>query len=206
MTQQTVDLSNFMEDAQGRLVPIELVKEIDKTRDALVRKTIEKGMIVQKAIIDFKQTSMQEVQAFVELSAMEWDVKFGGKKGNITLYSFDGRYKIQVRICEHMVFDEQLQVAKRMIDQCLTKWTRESNSEIKAIINDAFQVDKEGRINTQRILSLRRLDIKDSLWKKAMDAITASLQVVGSKEYFRLYMRNKGLDKWSPVSLDMAAL
>jgi len=195
-----------MQDAQGRLVPLDRVKEIDKTRDSLVRDLVQKALALQASMILFKENAMSEIRSFVELSAMEWDVKIGGQKGNITLFSFDGNYKAQVRISENMVFDEQLQIAKKMIDQCLTKWTRQSGSEIKALINDAFQVDQEGRINTKRILSLRRLDIKDDLWLKAMDAIAASLQVVGSKEYFRLYKRDNGQDKWNPISLDIAAL
>ena len=199
-------LKDYMEDAQGRLVPMDLIKEIDKTRDFLVRDLVHKAMALQDRMIAFKKNAMTEVRAFVELSAMEWNVKIGGKKGNITLYSFDGRYRAQVQVSENMVFDEQLQIAKKMIDECLTKWTRQSSSEIKALLNDAFQVDKEGRINTKRILSLRRLNIKDELWCKAMNAITASLQVVDSKEYFRLYKRDKGQDRWNAISLDMAAL
>lgn len=206
MSQTTIDRNDYMEDAKGRLVPVDMVKEIDKTRDILVRTLVKNALEVRASIIKFKQESMFEIRAFVDLSAMEWDVTLGGKKGNITLYSFDGRYKVQVRIAENMVFDEQLQVAKAMIDQCLTQWTKGSSSEVKVLINDAFQVDKEGRINTQRILSLRRLDITHELWKKAMDAITASLQVIGSKEYFRLYQREKGRETWEPVSLDMASL
>ena len=197
---------DYMVDPQGRFVPLDLVKEIDKTRDDLVRDQVAVAKELQTAMIKFKQLVMSEIKAFVDLAAMEWDVKLGGKKGNISLYSYDGSKKIQVQISENMVFDEQLQVAKAMIDQCLIKWTENSGLEIKALINDAFQVDKEGRINTKRILSLRRLDIKDELWIKAMDAITASLQVIGSKEYIRLYERVEGKDQWNAISLDMAAL
>lgn len=206
MTQTTIDRKDYMEDAQGRLVPMDMVKEIDKTRDVLVRDLIQKALVLQASMMAFKENAISEIRSFVELSAMEWEVKIGGQKGNITLYSFDGNYRVQVQISENMVFDEQLQIAKKMIDQCLTEWTRQSGSEVKALINDAFQVDQEGRINTKRILSLRRLDIKNDLWRKAMDAITASLQVVGSKEYFRLYKRDNGRNKWNPISLDMAAL
>jgi hypothetical protein len=206
MTQATIDPKDYMEDAQGRLVPMDMVKEIDKTRDVLVRDRVQKALALQASIITFKENSMSEIRSFVELSAMEWDVKIGGKKGNITLYSYDGKYRVQVQISENLVFDEQLQIAKKMIDQCLTKWTQQSGSEIKALINEAFQVDKEGRINTNRILSLRRLPIKDDLWLKAMDAISASLQVVGSKEYFRLYKRDNNQGSWNPISLDIAAL
>lgn len=43
--------------------------------------------------------------------------------------------------------------------------------------------DKEGQINTGRVLSLRRLDIKDERWLRAMNAIGEAVQVVGSKSY-----------------------
>ncbi|MBU8910670.1 MAG: DUF3164 family protein [Desulfobacterales bacterium] len=201
----SINKDDYMEDGQGRLVPLDLVKPIDKTRDGLVRDLVKKAQVLQNGMADFKKTALTEIKSFVDLSAMEWDVVIGGKKGNIILYTFDGRYKAQVQIAENLVFDEQLQIAKKMIDECLTKWTRKSSSEIKVLINDAFQVDKAGRINAKRILSLRRLDIKDKLWCKAMDAISASLQVVNSKEYFRLYKR-AGQNKWRPISLDMAAL
>ncbi|MEH0020873.1 MAG: DUF3164 family protein [Desulfobacter sp.] len=205
-TVNRIDMNDYMRDAQGRLVPHTLVKEIDKTRDNLVRDMVVRARALQSQMTAFKQTAMSEIKAFVDLAAMEWDVKLGGQKGNITLHSYDGRYKAQVQVAENMVFDEQLQVAKAMIDQCLTKWTRESSTEIKALINDAFQVDREGRINTKRILSLRRLDIKDTLWQQAMDAITASLQVLGTKEYIRLYRRTSQAGRWEPISLDMATL
>ncbi|MBI9092282.1 MAG: DUF3164 family protein [Desulfobacterium sp.] len=205
MAQAAIELKDYMTDPQGRLVPIDLVKEIDKSRDGLVHWLVKNAKDLQERMVTFKKDSMSEVKAFVDLSARDWDVELGGKKGNLTLMSFDARYKVQLQVAEFMVFDEQLKVAKEMIDQCINKWTEGSRSEIKALINDAFQVDKEGRINTKRILSLRRLDIKDELWLRAMDAITSSLKVVGSKEYIRIYERDKN-DQWHPISLDLAAL
>ena len=206
MTQAAIDLKDYMIDPQGRLVPMDLVKEIDKTRDSLVGWLVKNAKELRGRMVDFKNDSMSEVKAFVDLSAREWEVEIGGKKGNLTLMSFDARYKVQLQVSEDLIFDEQLKVAKEMIDQCITKWTMGSRSEIKALINDAFQVDKEGRINTKRILSLRRLDIKDGLWCRAMDAITSSLTVVGSKEYIRVYERDPKNDQWVPISLDLAAL
>ena len=48
---------------------------------------------------------------FVALSAQEYDVQLGGKKGNTTLISYDGRFKVQLAVSENIVFDERLQVA-----------------------------------------------------------------------------------------------
>ena len=69
----------------------------------------------------------------------------------------------------------------------------------------AFQVDKEGRINTARILGLRRLEIKDERWQRAMRAIGESLRVRGSSSYVRLYERGEQ-GKMRAVTLDFAAL
>ena len=206
MNEPAMNMKDYMEDGQGRLVHIDQVKEIDKTRDGLVLHLVQNALELQKKMSAFKERAMSEIDSFVDLSAMEYDVKLGGKKGNLTLYTFDMKYKVQVQISEYLVFDERLQVAKKMIDECLTTWTKGGRSEIKTIINDAFSVDQEGRINTKRILALRRLDIIDPLWLKAMLAISDSLQVTGSKSYMRIYKRIGKDGQWQNITLDMAAL
>ena len=62
------------------------------------------------------------------------------------------------------------------------------------------------KINTGRVLALRRLDIRDAKWQKAMQAIGESLQVVGSKEYVRFYERVGDGDQYQPINLDVAAV
>jgi len=206
MNEPAMNMKDYMADGQGRLVPVDNVKEIDKTRDGLVHHLVLNALELQRKLVDFKAMAMTEVQAFVDLSAMEYDVQLGGKKGNLTLFSYDMNYKVQVQISEYLVFDERLQVAKKMIDDCFTNWTKGSRSEIKTIINDAFSVNQEGKINTRRILALRRLDISDALWLKAMQAISDSLQVAGSKSYMRIYKRIGNDGQWQHITLDMAAL
>ena len=202
MTQANKD---YWEDAKGRLVPISMIGEADRLRDELVREVVDSARKVQAAMQRFKLQTMGDVQAFVDLSAEKYQVKLGGQKGNLTLVTFDGRFKVQVAISEHLTFDERLQAAKKLIDECLTDWTGDSRDEIKTIVLDAFQVDKEGRINTGRILGLRRLAIDDDRWQRAMSAIADSIQVVGSKTYLRIYERGPD-GKYTPITLDLAAL
>lgn len=196
----------FWKDAKGCLVPESMIKPIDRTRDELARDLGQRAKAMSAALRDFKTTVFNEINAFVDLSAEQYDVKLGGKKGNLTLYSFDGAIKIQVAIAEHMVFDERLQAAKHLIDECIVEWSQGSRDEIKVLVQAAFQTDKEGKINTGRVLALRRLDIRDEKWQKAMQAISESLQVVGSKEYIRFYERVGESDQYQPISLDLAAV
>ena len=179
----------YMEDGQGRLVPVESIKQADLARNDLVRELMKKAQDLQAILANFKAKAMSDIEAFVELSGEQYGAKLGGKKGNVTLYSFDGRFKLLRSIDDFIVFDERLQAAKALIDECLKRWVKGSQKELRTIVNDAFQVDKTGRINTTRVLSLRRLDIEDETWQNAMQAISDSVQVISSKSYIRFYER-----------------
>ncbi len=200
------EFKDFMMDGQGRLVHVDNVKEIDKIRDDLVRALIKKAVVVQKVMAEFKSHAKEEIEAFVELSANEYGVSMGGEKGNIKLSTYDKKLNVLVQIAEYQTHDERLLVAKKMIDDCLIAWTKDSRSEVRTLINNAFSVDKKGKFNLQKILGLRQLDIKDEDWQKAMEAVTDSIQVAGSKSYIRFQTQENKDAAPNNISLDFAAL
>jgi hypothetical protein len=195
----------YMTDSQGRQVPLEMVKDIDKLRDQTVRAITEKALAMRDRLAAFKQEMRDELLSYLGLSFERYGKAYGGKKGNVTLMSYDGKFKLMLAVNDHIVFDERLQIAKSIIDECINRWSEGSRSEIRALVNNAFYVDKAGNINTARILGLRRLDIGDPEWKRAMEAITESIQVSGSKEYLRVYIRAEN-GEYRQVPLDVAAL
>ena len=198
-----IDASKYREDAKGNLVPLENIKEIDLMRDELVMEIASGARAVQDNLIEFKRRAMDDIAAFVQLSADRYDVKVGGKKGNISLHSFDGRYCVKLAMQDTLVFDEGLIAAKALIDECINEWTEGSRTELKTLINAAFQVDKEGNISTARVLGLRRLQIGDEKWQRAMDALSDSLQVHISKPFVRVYRRDDA-DEYQLINLDIA--
>lgn len=199
-------IEGYWKNAQGCLIPEAMVKPIDRARDELCRDVLQQAQTMHTALAEFKRVLFGDVNAFIVLSAEQYGVKLGGKKGNCTLYSFDGAIKLQLQVAERMVFDERLAAAKQLIDECITEWSQGSRDEIKVLVQSAFKTDKEGKINTASVLALRRLEIKDETWQRAMLAIAESLQVVGSQEYIRIYTRIEGTDKYQPVVLDFAAI
>ncbi len=212
MSTQTVQFiqhevpAGYWRDAKRGLTPVDLIKDIDKQRDTLVGELIVQAVQISELLRQFKIAAFGDIEAFIALSAEEYGVNLGGKKGNVTLYSFDGRYKIQRAIQDRIAFDERLQAAKGLIDECLKDWIEGARPEIHSIIDQAFAVDKEGNINTGAVLSLRRLDITDTRWIKAMEAIGEAIQVIGSRTYIRLYERMGDSDQYQPISLDIAGV
>ena len=198
-----IDLSRYRQDAKGNLIPLENIKETDLLRDELVMEIVAKAQAVRDNIAAFKQSAMDDIAAFAQLSAEKYGAKLGGAKGNIRLMSFDGAYRIALAMQDTLTFDERLAAAKALIDECINEWTADSRPELKALINDAFQVDKEGNISTARVLGLRRLQITDEKWQRAMDALSDSLQVHISKPFVRVYQRGED-GEYQLMNLDVA--
>lgn len=196
---------DFMEDAQGRQVPVAMVKDVDRLRDQTVNTIMEKTFAMRDSLKAFKRGVWSDIQEFLSLSAEEHGVKWGGKKGNITLSTYNGKYKLIVAVNDNLQFNEKLQIAKQLIDECIKEWSNGARPELKTLVDNAFAVDKQGNINTARVLGLRRLNISDEKWLKAMQAITDSVQVVSSKTYMRFYERKKD-GSYEQIPLDVASL
>lgn len=196
----------FMEDAQGRQVPVSMIKKFDLKRHDLVCSIMQRAFAERERLAEFKQQIWEEIQAFVDESAKDSGAKkLGGKKGNITLTSFDGRYKLIVAVNDGILFNEKLQIAKQLIDECIGKWSKNARPELKVLVDDAFNVGKNGLVSTGKVLGLRRLNITDATWRRAMDAITESIQVVSSKTYMRFYERQDD-ESYKQIPLDVASL
>ncbi len=197
--------SLYLRDAKGNLVPIEAVKPVDLLIDELVRCTLDGAREVAALIAAFKANTFDRVQALQELLAQQYGATLGGVKGNMTLTTFDGCEKLQVQVSDQFEFGPELQTAKSLIDECLTEWSSGGGPEIRAIVNRAFSVEKEGQINRAALLLLLRVNITDPRWLRAMEAIRDSMRVIGSREYVRVYDRPAGDAAWKGVKLDIAS-
>lgn len=203
---QLINGNQYMRDAKGSLVPLELVKPADKLEDETVRKVIGHAFDLSDRITRFRGHTMTDLGEFDALLAQEYKVKKGGKKGNRTYQTFDGLQKVVVQVQDTVDFGPQLQQAKNLLDECMNEWAADARPEIQAIITRAFNTDKEGKVNRSEIFMLLRLDINDARWLEAMRAIREAMRVSCSKEYVRFYTRNNAEDPWQAISINIAAV
>ncbi len=195
--------AGYMQNALGHLIPIALISEIDKLRDSLVREIVDKAADLAAIERDFYNETFGEIQAFSALSAEKYNLKLGGIKGNITLSSFDGSLQVKLAKADVMAFNEKLESARELVDACIRRWSVGSNVNIIALVEQAFQTDKEGKINLGRMYTLMRYEIDDAEWNLAMQALHDSIQPVNTKRYLRVYRRN-GDGKMEQLVLDAA--
>lgn len=200
---QTSSTTPMRQNALGHWVPENLIAPADKLRDEVVMGIIAAAREQRAQLAAFKIGAMQQIADFVDLSAEQYGVAWGGTKGNVTLLSFDGRYKLIRAVGEHRKFDERIQAAKALIDQCIERWSDGASSEIRALVDHAFRVSKSGHIDVNQVLSLRQLNIDDPDWLLAMQAAVDAIQVTGTSQYLRLYERDAH-GRYIQMSLDLA--
>ena len=195
----------YLSDAQGRLVPIELVKPEHLLEDDLVRALHEKALVISEQLRLFREESVADILALLDILAEKYGTQRGGHRGNLTLNTYDGALRVQLATGDQIELGPELQSAKDLVDSCIRRWSEGASVQLKAIVDLAFDVDKKGKLNTDRILGLRRLDIQDPEWQRAMVAIGDAVRVISSKRYLRLYKRKGDDQKHSQVPLDVAS-
>ena len=192
----------FFKDAKNRLVPESMVRPIDRERDALVRSVVAKTEAMTESIAEWRKSVLGDINAFITLSAEQFGAKLGGQKGNVTLNTYDGSFKIVIAVSDVSNCDERINVAKALIDECIEDWSASSGPEIKIIVSDTFKVDGEGKVNPRKVLDLRKFVFDDPRWNRAMEAIADAIQVVSSKAYLRIYRRDPDTNAMIPYNLD----
>jgi hypothetical protein len=194
----------YMENALGHLVPIANVKEIDQLRHTLVLSIVHDAEEVADAAAKFKATAYSEILAFRDISAERFGAALGGTKGNISLTSYDGRYRVLLARQDHNVFNEALDIARALIREVIEELTEGINPELRLIIDSAFATNKAGQVSMSRVLGLRQLQISHPKWKQAMEAISESMQIAATKTYIRIYKRG-GDGEYQLMALDGSA-
>ncbi|MGR3433517.1 MAG: DUF3164 family protein [Shimia sp.] len=193
-----------MRDAKGRLVPVSTIKAKDALIDEQVRKIMGHARALSDQVARFRGHTAEDIGQVQAMLAQEYDTKIGGAKGNVTLTSFDGLYKVELKVADLIDFGPELQVAKELIDECLNEWSEDARAELRAIVVRAFNTDKPSQVNRAELFTLLRVESEDARWNRAMDAIRDAIRVVGSKSYIRFHRRETHDARWEPVTVDLA--
>lgn len=205
--QPTTIPDGYLMDSKGRLVPESMVKDHEKLEDQTVRTIIAFADDLSAQIARFKGHTFEDVATFLDVLAEKYGQKKRGLdgKGNVSLSSYDGTLKVEMRIAELLEFGPGLQVAKSLVDDCLRKWSVDAGPELRTIVTEAFRTDKAGQVSREAMFSLLRMEIADPDWQAAMGALRESIRMVGSKTRIYLKRRSGPTEKFATITLDLAS-
>lgn len=190
-------------DSKGRPVPEEYIRPEDKRRDKLVESILKRVSKLSAKLESEKTEIVDAIEKYLKELAKDNKVREGWK-GNILLYNFSQNLCIERRIDETVSFDERLQMVKTTIDKWINNKLKDTDPTLSKVIAQAFSVDKQGRINTAMLLKLKRIDIQDAEWKKAMQLLDDSIFVKSSKMALRFRSKDLSVPEggWVEVSLN----
>ncbi len=189
-------------DASGHPVPVKYVKPHVKLRERLIENLFKTAEQLSEKLSEMKETVWDSTDKFFLDAEKLYGQNERTAEGNKTLTNFSNTKKLQFNVAKFIDFDERLVMAKTLIDECIRRWAKGSNDNIKLLIDRAFEVDKKGKIDKDRILQLRDLDIDDTEWRRAIELINDSIRVVGRRTYISFWKKDEA-GEWHGVPLSI---
>lgn len=198
--------AGFVMNAAGHLVPENQVREHDKLRDSVARDLGNAAEQLSTALANFKKQALADIADLITVSSERYGVTLGGQKGNVSITTYDGQYKIERAFADRIVFTEEILAARELINKCISAWSEGANNHLRVLVDRAFRANKQGQLMVKDVLSLLRIEINDPVWKTAMQALKDSIQVNGTAVYVRVYKRHGNTDQYLPINLTLAGV
>ena len=192
-------------DPKGRSVPQKYVKPLDRKRDMVVELAVREALRLEAQMEKVKSKILGRITNYIHTMETELGAPRTGK-GNIVLTGFSGDKQVEFKINDVITLDEKMLAAKAIIDECLTKWSEGAHKNLRIVVDQAFQVDKRGKVDTRAILGLRALNINDKKWKHAMDLIADSITIIGTRQYLQIRVRESASDKFRAINLNFSSI
>ena len=194
-----------MLDERGNEVPLGTISSIDLKRHETVSKLLTQAITLQEHIQKQKKSLLATIERFLTTAYEKNGLKYEGKKGNFTLFSFDQQLKVVFSVPEDVQFTEELQVALQAMRDCIKDWVADGKDELQFLLQDLMNVDRQGRINRYLVIRLLKIKSNDVRWQKAQRIIQDSMQVVKKRRYFRFYQKDER-GNWNHINLNFSDL
>lgn len=190
-------------DVDGDLVPASMIPSLELKRHDMIEGIIDEAKTLNWIMKEFKKKTNKMITDYLSQVAEQYGEHW---KGNATLWNYGKTKAIEVNIQNQLQFDERLQLAKEKIYNCIERWSTGASENIIVLVKKAFDTDKQGLVDTKRILTLTTLKIIDEEWKEAIEIIRESIIKTGSKRYINFKTKEEDLESLKTISLNYSSI
>ena len=196
----------YWRNSRGDLVHEENLRPLDLDMDETVRRIHEYGSALSAQMWRFREHTMLDILEFAGRVIERYGSRVGGRRGNISLTTFDGCLRVVLAQADHISVGPEILAVQALISECLDEWTARAPKNLRALVEQAFSAGPDGTLSASRLLALKRIVIDDDRWRSACEAIGDALRPVGRAEYIRLYRRDNPRLTWEAVPLALSSV
>jgi len=187
---------------KGEPVSGQWMKDKNMARQYITDKFIPKAKRLAADLLKLRTDIAATLRAYKLWDAATYNVKIG-EAGNITVTSFDGNKRVELRSHPTVIYSEtSIEVAKDLMGQVIDENTSEVAQALRELFMEAFTPKKSG-LSLVSITTLMSYDIPDERWQTAVKALNEGRQVVDRAYYVEVSTRNDK-NQWEPIPLDIA--
>lgn len=209
MAEQIQIPEGWVRNAAGNLVHESEISEQDKLRDQVVMGIATVAQRLNAELKALKEKALADINDLITISGEKYDMKLGGPKGNVSLLSFDGQFKLKRIHQDSIGYTEAMEVAKAKVFECISRWGQtvqeDAHKHLFTVATRAFRPTRTGEISIARVTDMLGAEIDDPDWKQAKQAVIDSLIVNGKAVYIQVQQR-VGDKKYQTILLDIAGV
>lgn len=194
-------------DESGVAIPYNRTTRAERIMEKNAAKILKEAEKLHERLASFKETVRELCQEAYDAFMAEKEVQ-KETKGNFTWYNFNRTIKIEVSINERIEFDDlTIEAAKAKFDEFLEDNITSKNAFAKQMVIDAFETQRNNKLDTKRVLQLTRYEkkINDPLFSEAVDLINQAIRRPDSKTYFRVWKMDEA-GKYQNIDLNFSSI
>lgn len=193
-----------MTDADGNLIRLSNIHEAEILEHDLVLSIACIWETLAGKLERFKTYCFEDVTTLIDLLFEKHNARRGGSEGNITLTTYDRRWKLIIAIQRRITLAPEVMAAKAKMLEAAKEMAPENSADLETIITATFtQVD--GQVRVAEVLRLCNFKYSNKKWNEAIEIVRSAIEVIGKKKQIRLYRRNDQ-GQYDAVPLNIAAL
>lgn len=182
-------------------------KEYENNRELLIKSSMTIAQRIHDDMKSFKQDLFKGVENFYDLMKEYGDVK-KMNKGNFSIKSHDGQFKLEVSKNITFAFDERGDQAETLVKEFLQDKIKKNDKVAYELITSLLERDKKsGKFDPRNIHKLYAYETKfqDERFQKAMRLFKEAYTEQKTCQYVRFFQMNDN-GKYEAIGLNFSSI
>lgn len=204
---EIVNGEEMIRNCNGCLVQVSRLRPDVVLTDGVARSIVRKMQALAAHNARVKKEIFEEAQAYQDLMFEQYRARIGGRRGGLTISSFNDLQKVVFQTTDYSRVTAALPAAQALMSEILDDLTRDVGPDLRTLIMAAFERDeKTGKVNVQELNGLKKYKLNHAKWPDFIRALNDAIEPAGSKEGIRAYTRDTITDVPKQVVVDFSRL